>query len=92
VRVTSVCYAQSIDRILPIIQFHCRATAFVFEGIACLSTASLRTVLYMIFVTIFKEDDAFWLLTTLVDDILPTSNYGKELLGCYIDQVYFTQK
>lgn len=38
-----------------------------------------------------QEDDAFWLLLTVVDTLLPMDCYSKSMIGTHVDQLVFSQ-
>lgn len=34
-----------------------------------------------------QEEDAFWLLVTIVDKLLPSDCYSKTMVGTHVDQL-----
>lgn len=38
-----------------------------------------------------QEEDAFWLLLTVVDTLLPVDCYSKSMIGTHVDQLVFAQ-
>jgi hypothetical protein len=50
--------------------------------------AQSMNIITSVFLLYLKEEDAFWLLATLIERILP-ENYSKTLVGSVIDQTVF---
>ena len=37
-----------------------------------------------------QEEDAFWLLLTVVDTLLPKDSYSNNMVGTHVDQLVFS--
>lgn len=80
---TNACFSSSNSTGVPRLRRILRAVAWLFPDIGyCQGTGVIAAslLLYM------EEEDAFWMMATIVEDILPASYYSSTLIGIQADQ------
>lgn len=80
---TNACFSSTNSTGIPRLRRILRAIAWLFPDIGyCQGTGVIIAALLLF----MEEEDAFWMMATIVEDILPASYYSSTLLGVQADQ------
>lgn len=80
---TNACFSSTNSTGIPRLRRILRAIAWLFPDIGyCQGTGVIVAALLLF----MDEEDAFWMMATIVEDILPASYYSSTLLGIQADQ------
>lgn len=80
---TNVCFSTATSTGIPRLRRILRALAWFYQDIGyCQGTGVIAASLLLF----MEEEDAFWMMATIVEDILPASYYSSTLLGIQADQ------
>lgn len=80
---TNACFSSASSTGVPRLRRVLRALAWLYQDIGyCQGTGVIAASLLLF----MEEEDAFWMMATIVEDILPASYYSSTLLGIQADQ------
>ncbi|XP_045135376.1 small G protein signaling modulator 3 homolog isoform X2 [Portunus trituberculatus] len=80
---TNACFSQLTSTGIPRLRRVLRALAWLYPDIGYCQGTGMVVASLLLFL---EEEDAFWVMCTIVEDLLPASYYSSTLLGVQADQ------
>ncbi|KAK4303770.1 hypothetical protein Pmani_024242 [Petrolisthes manimaculis] len=80
---TNACFSQLTSTGIPRLRRVLRALAWLYPDIGYCQGSGMVVASLLLFL---EEEEAFWLMCTVVEDLLPASYYSSTLLGVQADQ------